>query len=89
MLQVKIICSFAFLTNETSTMKKKLSETIKIFTLVGCVFVMFSCGSNTCVTCTMDGAESEEICQTDGDVDDVIYKRNVAAKEDAGFTCTE
>lgn len=70
-------------------MKKVITESAKLFTLVACVFVMFSCGGDTCSTCTMEGAEDVEICQMDGDVGNVVYNAAVLAQETAGFTCNE
>jgi len=72
-------------------MKNLISNSIKLFTLVGCVFVMFSCGSNECQTCTMEGETSVELCEDD--YPSVLgvgtYEPAILAQEALGFTCTK
>ncbi len=70
-------------------MKKVLTETTKLFTLVCCVFVMFSCGGNECVTCTMEGSDDVEICEDDftGDITGLAYDSAITGQEILGFTC--
>jgi len=69
-------------------MKKVLTETTKLFTVLCCVFAMFSCKSN-CQTCTMEGATDVEVCEDDYDNDplNVLYNAEIAANEALGFTC--
>jgi len=71
-------------------MKKLLTETTKLFTLVCCVFVMFSCGGdNECQTCTMEGQDDIEVCEDDfpGDVLNAAYNLQITTNEGLGYTC--
>jgi len=72
-------------------MKKVLTETTKLFTLVCCVFVMFSCGGNDCVTCTMEGSDDVEVCEDDfpGDIGNVAFNLQLTTNRGLGFTCDE
>jgi len=74
-------------------MKNLVANSLKLFTLVGCVFVMFSCGGNTCQTCTKADVADEVICDDDaafdGDVLNALYNAAITAKELEGFDCTE
>ncbi len=68
-------------------MKKVLTETTKIFTLVCCVFVMFSCGGDECQTCTMEGQADIEVCDEGGVGSGVLFDTEILANETAGYDC--
>lgn len=72
-------------------MKNLVADSLKLFTLVGCVFVMFSCGSNNCQTCTKDGETDVEICEDDypNDVLNAAYNLAITSQEADGWACAE
>lgn len=68
-------------------MKNLVANSLKLFTLVGCVFVMFSCGGDNCQTCTMEGQADKEICEGDGIGSGVAFDLEITTNEAAGYTC--
>jgi len=71
-------------------MKNLVLNSLKVFTLAGCVFVMFSCGGDDkCSTCTMDGQTDMEICDEGGVGSGVAYDLAITTQEGLGYDCTE
>lgn len=71
-------------------MKNLVANSLKLFTLVGCIFVMFSCGGTDCQTCTKEGETDVEICDDiDGDLLSAAYNIAIAAQVAEGYVCSE
>lgn len=69
-------------------MKTLALNSLKLFAVVGCVFVMFSCGGTECQTCTLEGQTDQEICDDSAEITDSIsYTDLIAVAESLGYTC--
>lgn len=62
-------------------------KNLLIIALALLAFTFVSCGGDNCQTCTMEGADSEEICEGDGIGSGIAFTAEITAKELEGFDC--